>query len=193
MLRGKPTRSDVSITPAPTNSSKTRTEVNVNEDFNYFFNPLMNISVLVHCQRRSICAHRKKSRSCRRVKRGLLSEGNTISKTSLFFGGGWRGRLYVNMEKILTVMGPQEWLNSPPAHKEVRVILGYVSSNCYASFCALQTSPVHHNSTKLHRKLTCSWNVMGSNIKFRGGGGGGSHIKTYGGARPCIYKGLKVV
>lgn len=39
MLRGKPTRSDVSITPAPTNSSKTRTEVNVNENFNYFFQP----------------------------------------------------------------------------------------------------------------------------------------------------------
>lgn len=33
MLRGMPTRSDVSITPAPTNTSKTRTEVNVNPHY----------------------------------------------------------------------------------------------------------------------------------------------------------------
>ena len=36
VLRGKPTRSDVSITPAPTNSSKTRTEVNVNANLDNF-------------------------------------------------------------------------------------------------------------------------------------------------------------
>lgn len=118
-------------------------------------------------------AHTKKISKLSTSQKGSSQWGKHHPQniTIFFFGGGgWRERLHVNIEKILTVKGPQEWLNSPPAHKEVRVILGYASSNCYASFCALQTSPVHHNSTKLHRKLTCSWNVMGSNIKFRGGG-----------------------
>ena len=43
-----------------------------------------------------------------RVKKGLLVEGNTNPQNATIFfwrGGGW---LYLNMEKILRVKGPQE-------------------------------------------------------------------------------------
>ena len=88
MLRGKPTRSDVSITPAPTNSSKTRTEVNVNENF---FNPVMNISVLMHCLRRSLCAHKKNLEVVDESK-GVFSVRETPSpKHHYFLAGGGEG------------------------------------------------------------------------------------------------------
>ena len=56
----------------------------------------------------------------------------------------------------------------PPAHKEVRVILGYASSKCYTSFALyklLSCIRTQRNCIAAHLRLRMLWGVI---LSFRG-------------------------